>query len=781
MGRRQGALAPAPAVHPVSKRRQPLLEAPELKGLDFTVAHTAAADRWFVDLFNRAVADRPGQAGSAGLALVAVGGYGWGHLFPHSDLDVVLLHEGVADIGAVAERLWYPVWDRGLELGHVVATVPEAVAVAGEELDRATAFLDTRLIAGDPALLVAFDDGIEGLWRLRADDFLSQLAEVVDDRHSNNGDVAFMIEPNLKQGRGGIRDIQALRWASRAVPGFAVDLLQGLTAETNLLFSARVELHRHANRPGDVVALDAQDDLARAMAEPDASALMKRLAEAGRRVAWNSDEAWERFRRRRVTTRREPTPLTDAFEVRDDYIELRAGVDVAARPLLLLEVADLAAQRDMAIGRATLVHLAKTSPSLPEPWSPEARDLLAEIFLAGAPAIDVVEDLDHFGLMNRILPEWERVRCKPQRNVLHTFTVDRHLCQAAAYSAALADRVARPDLLVVGTLLHDIGKGFPGDHTEVGMQIVQAIAERMGYAEEDVATLVDLCRLHLLLPDVATRRDLADAGTIKAVAAAVDSVDFLHLLAALTQADSQATGPSTWGPWKADLVAQLVERTEHFLTEGLIGEGRSDFPSVETLDLMASGARAIDGRGSTLRVVANDEPLLFSRIAGVMAVSGLDVLDAAAYSADGMAAAEFVVQSSTGAPVEWAPVVAMVDEALAGRLALSARVARRARTYARYQRRLAASPPRREVNVDNSVSEVATVIDVHSPDTIGLLYRLTQALGEFGLDIRSARVQTLGPEAVDSFYLCDRHGKKILDPVMLAELDLALREAMGEA
>ena len=765
----------------MSKRRRPLLEAPELKGLDFTVAHTAAADRWFVDLFERAVTERPNDAGPAGLALVAVGGYGWGHLFPYSDLDVVLLHDGVADIGDVAERLWYPVWDRGLELGHVVATASEAVAVAGEELDRATAFLDTRLIAGDASLLVAFDDGIEALWRSRADDFLAQLAEVVDDRHRNNGDVAFMIEPNLKQGRGGIRDIQALRWASRAVPGFAVDLLQGLTAESELLFSARVELHRHANRPGDVVALDAQEDLAQAMAEPDAGALMKRLAEAGRRVAWNSDEAWERLRRRRVTTRREPTPLSDAFEVRDDFIELRSGVDVAERPLLLLEVADLAAQRDMAIGRATLITMASTLPPLPEPWSSEARDLLAAIFLAGAPAIDVVEDLDHFGLMSRILPEWKRVRCKPQRNVLHTFTVDRHLCQAAAYSAALADRVVRPDLLVVGSLLHDIGKGYSGDHTEVGMQVVQAIAERMGYAAEDVATLVDLCRLHLLLPDVATRRDLADAGTIKAVAAAVDSVEFLHLLAALTQADSQATGPSTWGPWKADLVAQLVERTERFLNDGQLGEGRSDFPSAETLDLMTSRGRAIEGRGSTLRVVANDEPLLFSRIAGVMAVSGLDVLDAAAYSVDGMAAAEFVVQSSTGAPVEWEPVAAMVDEALAGRLALSARVARRARTYARYRRRLAASPPRREVYVDNSVSEVATVIDVHAPDTIGLLYRLTQALGEFGLDIRSARVQTLGPEAVDSFYLCDRHGKKILDPVVLAELDLALREAMGEA
>lgn len=759
----------------MAAKRQPILVAPDLRGREYTVAHAAAADRWFAELFAASVGDEEG------LALVAVGGYGWGHLWPHSDLDIVLLHGGNDRIGDIAEKLWYPVWDRGLELGHVVATVDEAVGVAGTELDRATAFLDARLIAGDGRLLEAFSEGIEHLWRSRSDDFLTQLADVVDERHRSNGDVAFMIEPNIKQGRGGIRDIQAMRWASRAVPGFAVDLLSGLADEAEVLLSTRVELHRHHNRPGDVLSLDDQDDVANALGEPDAESLMTRVAEAGRRVAWNSDEAWERFRRRRVGLRRDRVPLTDAFEVRNDYIELRAGVSPADQPLLLLEVADLAAHRAMAIGRSTLTKLAAEAPLMPQPWTAAARDLLADIFLAGPSAIDVVEDLDHFGLMARILPEWDRVRCKPQRNVMHTFTVDRHLCEAATNAAALADRVERPDLLAVGTLLHDIGKGFPGDHTEVGMQVVQDIAERMGYPAEDVAVLVDLCRLHLLLPDVATRRDLADAGTIKAVAAAVDSVEFLRLLAALTQADSQATGPSVWGPWKADLVAQLVERTEQFLGGGEMADGRSDFPSNDTLELMVSGTRAIDGRGNVLRVVAADEPLLFSRIAGVMAVSGLDVLDAAAYSNDGMAAAEFVVQSTTGAPVEWVPVVGMVDDALTGRLALSARVARRARTYARYQRRLAASPPRREVNVDNGVSEVATVIDVHAPDTIGLLYRLTQALGEFGLDIRSAKVQTLGPEAVDSFYLCDRYGKKIVDPVVLAELDLALREAMGEA
>jgi [protein-PII] uridylyltransferase len=205
-----------------------------------------------------------------------------------------------------------------------------------------------------------------------------------------------------------------------------------------------------------------------------------------------------------------------------------------------------------------------------------------------------------------------------------------------------------------------------------------------------------------------------------------------------------------------------------------------EFPSPEILATMTRGERVIEVTANRLTVVAPDEPLLFSRIAGVVAVNGLDVLDASAFSDDaGMAANEFVVQSSTGAPVEWGRTVAMVNDALDGRLALRARIGERARAYARYQRRLSAIPPRREVNVDNRLSDVATVIDVHAPDTIGLLYYVTQALGEFGLDIRSAKVQTLGPEAVDSFYLCDRSGGKITDPAVLAELELALRDVMG--
>lgn len=760
----------------MSVTKQPILLAPELAGRDYTTAHAAAADKWFAELFASVVDD------DKNLALLAVGGYGRGAMWPYSDLDVILVHHKRKDIAEVAERLWYPVWDRGIKLGHTVATVDEALRLAEEELETATAYLDARPVAGDQDIFRRFVERSDRLWQKKGDDLLRRLATSIDQRHQSAGDVSFTIEPDLKNGRGGLRDIQGLRWAERVSPGFATDLLAELDDEADLLLSTRLELHRYAGRAGDVLALDDQDDVARAVGYQSGEELMSTLATAGRAVAWNSDEAWSRWETAGNQSRRSPGPvqLTDVFEVRAERIELIEGTD-PQDPLLVLRVAELAAQRDMTIGRQTLAALAEHGGELPEPWPDEARQLFAGLFLCGAPAIDVVEDLDRFGLMERLLPEWAEVSCKPQRNVMHTYTVDRHLCEAAANAAPLADRVVRPDLLAIGTLLHDIGKGRAGDHTEVGMDMIRVIGERMGFPNSDVAVLVDLCRLHLLLPDVATRRDLADEGTVKAVAASVDSVEFLHLLAALTEADSMATGPSAWGSWKAGLLNQLVQGTAAFLSGEWSAAETPDFPPVETLERMSAGHRDIVATGSTLSVVAPDEPNLFSRIAGVVAVNGLDVLDAAAYSDDdGMAAAEFVVQTSTGAPVEWDKVTAMVSQAFDGRLAIRARLAQRARAYARYQRRLSAAPPRRLFNVDNDISDRATVIDVHAPDTVGLLYRVTQAFGEFGLDIRSAKVQTLGPEAVDSFYICDRHGNKITDEDVLSEIELAVREAMED-
>jgi [protein-PII] uridylyltransferase len=532
---------------------------------------------------------------------------------------------------------------------------------------------------------------------------------------------------------------------------------------------------------------------------------MLRLAQSARRIAWCSDEVWSRWERGRaaaasitgstgvLSVASPAVPDTSRLEIERGLVGIRAGVDVSTDPLLLLRLAALAAETGLTMSRASLADLARNGAELDQPWPREARRLFAGIFLAGRNAIPVVEDLDQFGLMERLIPEWANVLCHPQRNVMHTYTVDRHLCEAAANASELTHRVSRPDLLVVGTLLHDIGKGFPGDHTEVGIEIIGRIGERMGYSADDVAVLVDLCRHHLLLPDVATRRDLADPGTIRAVAAAVDSVQFLEMLAALTEADSKATGPSAWGSWKEGLLRQLVQRTSHVLEGRDLDEvTTAEFPTPEVAALMDRGERVLEGKGSVFTVVEPERAGLFTTMAGVLAVCGLEVLDASAYSEDPpaardngsparvpMAACQFLLQPPQAGTVDWERVVTTAERALDGRLALQARVVRKARELARYKRRLAAAPPRRSVLIDNEISDVATVVEVHAPDELGLLYRLTQVLRELQLDIRTAKVQTLGPQVVDSFYLLDSSGRKLTDDELLAELRLALNEAIS--
>lgn len=749
-----------------------LLEAPHLGGRAYLRAHSFAADDFLANLLAEMVED------TEGLALVAVGGYGRQQLYPKSDLDLILVHNKRPDIAEIAQKIWYPIWDRGLKLGHGVFTVSEAVDISKTELERATSFLTTRLIGGDDELHAQFERKIVDLWHKDAEAMLDKLARSVHERQVTHGEAAFQIEPELKEGKGGLRDLHSLVWAELAQEGFSYPFYEEIRQHSETLAAARVELHRLTGRPGNRVTLDDQDEMAAALGYPSGQDLMLRIAQAARRIAWNTDEAWDRWQRsrsrnRRMTDRRSVTAQLDMVA---GWLEL--SVDPADDPTYLLVFAEHAARTGLPMGRITLSKLAERGEPLPEPWPERARQLFAELFMAGSAAIDVVEDLDQFGLMERLVPEWAAVRCKPQRNVLHTYTVDRHLCEAAVYSASLVHKVVRPDLLVVGTLLHDIGKGYPGDHTEVGVRLIKDIGSRMGYSTQDVGVLVDLCQQHLLLPDVATRRDLTDPGTIRAVAAAVDSVEFLDLLAALTEADSVATGPATWGEWKAGLLRELVRRTTQLLDGGELVESEGAFPTAEILDLMATGQRTILASKDRLTLVTPDEPGLLSRLAGVMAVSGLDVLEAQSYSdADGMAANQIVVQHASGAPVKWDAVGEMVEKALNHRIALAARVDEKSRAYRKYKRRLSAAPPRRMVRVDNEISNVATVVDVHAPDSIGLLYRVTRTMAEFRLNITQAKVQTLGPEAVDSFYVTDAQGKK-LDQNVLDELEVAIRHAM---
>jgi [protein-PII] uridylyltransferase len=273
---------------------------------------------------------------------------------------------------------------------------------------------------------------------------------------------------------------------------------------------------------------------------------MASIAGAARTVAWIADEAWGRVGRATGGTPREVAP---GVVLLDGEIELADDADPAVDPTYVLRIASAAARHNARIGRRSLDRLAATVPQWPERWPAGAVDKLVGLLLEGHAAIPVMEALDQRGLITRMLPEWAPVRSRPQRNAYHRYTVDRHLWEATANAAELVDSVSRPDLLVLGALFHDIGKGYPGDHTDAGVELVHELAPRIGVPPRDAEVLEAMVRYHLLLPDVAVRRDLADPATIQFVADAVGDQDVLDLLHALTIADSKATGPSAWGAW----------------------------------------------------------------------------------------------------------------------------------------------------------------------------------------------------------------------------------------
>jgi len=759
--------------------RRKLLEDPAHRGIAFCELLAGTVDEWIQQLWDEA------EGSESGAALVAVGGYGRAELSPQSDIDLYLLHRPDLDVSALADRIWYPIWDQGVKLGHAVRTVKETLALASEDLDTATSILSARYIAGDPSLAVELADKGLALWKKRSERWLGELDARIRQRHETSGEVAFLLEPDLKNGRGGLRDVHAIRWAEAA----GVQLLPGddeaISEAYEIVLSTRVELHRRTGRPSDVLLLEEQDSVASALGYSDADNLMRALSTAARTIAWVSDELWFRVRsqldgpkRRKLRRTRDAGP---GVVLTDGSIALTAGADPSADPYLVLRVAVAAARNDARIDRATLDRLVASAP-LPTPWTEEARRLFVELFLAGRPAVQVVETLDQRGLWEPIFPEWSVIRCRPQRNAYHRFTVDRHLCETAANAAALVDRVDRPDLLVVGALLHDIGKGRPGDHTDVGVELVAEIGPRMGFDQDDTVMLQQMVRHHLLLADTATRRDLSDDGTLSFVAESVGSLTCLRLLDALTEADSLATGTAAWGNWKEELVGVLVNRVAHVLAGGSVSDAsETGFPSSHQRDLLAQRRRIIEAVDDQLVVVSPDRPGLFSRVAGVLSLNGLTVLEAVAHSNDDqMALEQFRVQSNFSNEIQWDRVIDDLEKALDGRLALEARLAERSRAYRR-PRRLPGMVTHREVIVDNNLSHDSTVLEVRAPDGVGVLWRITRALHDLDLDITSAKIQTVGNDAVDSFYVRDSEGRKITEIDHLEEIRRALLHSLDRA
>ena len=771
------------------------MEKADLHGEAFCRAYSDAADSWLTGLFDAA------SGGSArGLALMAVGGYGRGELCPFSDLDVVLVHRGRKDVSGIADRIWYPVWDEGIHLDHSVRRPNEVLKVAADDLRTALGLLDARVVCGDVNVVEPLIAAARDRWVQQKPPWLDELSERVSERHAAYGDVAFLLEPDLKEAHGGLRDAAALRALVLAVPELANHVDSAAVARSQgVLTRVRVELQRRSAHEMNRLLLQEQDQIAAVLGEADADALMLTVAEAGRTIAWEGDDAWRRRRhwdkyttfgrrRRRGGTRATspespPTPTHDpGVAVAEGEVVLLpdANLTDAALPV---HVAAVAAERNLPIAREALSILARETPGPSTPWPDDLRQTLVRLLATGRPAIPALEALDQRQLFARFLPEWRAVRNKPQRNAYHRFTVDRHLLEATANAAALADRVDRPDLLLIGTLLHDIGKGFPGDHTAVGIELVAAIGARMGFPSSDVDVLVSLVRLHLLLPEMATRRDLDDPATVERMAKEVGDRSTLELLATLVEADSVATGPSAWGSWKAGLMADLVARTGRLL-DGEESKPRAPWITDEYRRMIDgvrnSGRPTLALDDPSLTVVAPDRPGLFAQITGVLALHGLNVQSANVAGESGVAVEMFTVEPSRG---RWPDADRLTSDLAAvvdGTLALEDRLADRARTYRSEKRPVAPQHVATQITVDNAASASATVIEVRAEDVVGQLHRITRALFECELDVISAKVNTFGAAVVDAFYVRGPDGQKVTDPDLLAAVDTAVRLGVAE-
>ncbi|MFT7839941.1 [protein-PII] uridylyltransferase [Saccharothrix sp. BKS2] len=746
-----------------------------------------------VDLHEFWLTAHAAQAGvggpGSGVALAAVGGLGRRELVPYSDLDLVLVHNGHKGVDAVAEKLWYPLWNSGIGLDHSVRTVGEALRVAASDLRTALGLLDVRHLAGDQEVSGRLGDNARQAWRSGVRGRLDEMAESASRRWARSGEIAHRVEPDLKHGRGGLRDVTLLDALS------AAQLTDRPSAEVEearkLLLDVRTELRRVAGRPRDVLRAQDGDEVAAALGLPDRFALARALSSAARTVVYAVDVATRTARAAvpkrglgvfaRSPLRRAPArrPLDEGVVLHGAEVALARDAVPGRDPALLLRVATAAARSKHPIAPGTLAKLADSAPELRQPWPREARDELLALLGSGTGLIDVVEALDRTGLWGRLFPEWGAVRDLPPRDAAHTWTVDRHLVQATAHAARLVTRVSRPDLLLLGALVHDIGKGRQADHSEVGAALTTQIAERLGLWPQDVATLTALVRHHLLLPHTATRRDVEDEATVRRVVETLggDPV-LLELLHALAEADALATGPGVWTDWKASLVNDLVGRCR----TAMAGD---PLPAPEPLDqrqrdlalaVVAAGRPDVllDAGGGTavVTVVAPDRPGLLSRAAGVLALNSLEVHAAALRSygdpATGAAAVDvFTVSPRFGSLPDVTLLREQLTRAVDGSLALADKLAAKERDYGGPPQ----DPPPPRVLWFDDESTGAVVLELRAADRIGLLHRVADALERCGVDVVWARVSTLGSTVVDSFALAAADG---LDATRRREVERAV-------
>ncbi len=804
------------------------------------------------------------------LAVLAVGGYGRAEMAPHSDVDLLFLTPwkitGWAE--SVVESTLYMLWDLKLKVGHATRTVGDCIRLGRDDITIRTALLEHRLLCGHAALAEELKERLwSDLFRNSAREFIEAKLAERDERHRRQGGQRYVLEPNVKEGKGGLRDLQTLYWiakylhrvdtAAELVPlgMFSEQEYRSFREAETFLWAVRCHLHFIAGRAADQLTFDMQVEVAERMGYQDAGGrrAVEHFMQDYFRRATQVGELTRIFLTALETAHVKRAPGLERLfkrrrKVRAGYVERHGRLAVQdadaflADPLNLLRIFEEALRTGLLIHPDAMRLVAASLPLLADiRESAEANRIFLDLLLKHGNPERALRRMNELGVLGAFIPEFGRIVAMMQFNVYHHYTVDEHTIQCISVLAQLergelgeelpvASRILEDGLnrrvLYLALLLHDIGKGLPEHHSVVGARIARRLAPRFRLNAEDADTVEWLVRQHLLMSDMAQKRDIADPRTVRDFAKAVRTRKRLDLLTVLTVCDIRGVGPGTWNNWKAMLLRRLYKVTADALETGLedlnrekredeakraLREALADWTRPELRAEMARHygpywqglptethvifAHLLRGIGDDeIRIDLHpdmdrdatracfalaDHPGIFSRLAGALALVGANVVDARTYtSKDGYATAVFWIQDIEGHPYEAGRLPRlrrMIARTFAGEVmageALQARdkVKRRERPF-----RLPTS-----ITFDNEGSDIYTIIEVDTRDRPGLLYDLTRTLAASNIQIASAVIATYGLQAVDSFYVKDMFGLKLHAKARQEALEKKLRAAIA--